>query len=117
MKARLQLLLRVSFLLSGFLMLMGGLSMLEQDKLAFAAIQLIAAALNLAILIRFKSTRLLKMLNKAILLMNVLVCASVGVDYTLAGKDYIQYVWFFAAVLSLVALQVRYNKDKKLHGT
>ena len=51
-------------------------------------------------------------LNRLVLLMISVVAVAVGFDLIAAGKQYIQYAWFFAALASLIALLVQLKKDK-----
>jgi hypothetical protein len=46
--------------------------------------------------------------------MNIIVCFSIAIDNMLADKNYIQYAWLAAAIMSLFALIMHYRKKKTL---
>ncbi len=101
---------KIAFFFNGFLFLMGGIGLIGEDKIAFGSIQILAGIINLAMLIRFKNETLKDRLNWLILLMNVIVALSVALDYHWAGKQYIQYAWVLAAVMSVVAMVVQWRR-------
>ncbi len=111
-KMRKEKLTRAAFLLNGFLFLMGGVDLVQNEKIVFAAIQLIASLLNFGVLAGFKNEKIKKNLNTLILLMNVVVSLSVGIDYHLSGKSFIQYAWYLAALVSIIALVVQLRKSQ-----
>ncbi len=110
-KNRLEL---VAFSLNGFLFLLGGVVLIDENKIVLGIIQLVSSLLNILMIVRIRNKKRVEKLNHAILVMNVIVCISVGIDYMLANKTYIQYAWFFAAVVSLVALIIQIRKKKTL---
>ena len=110
-KARLT---KIVFGLNGVLFLLGGITLLEEAKVVLALIQLIAAITNLAMLPRFIPEARKVYLSIIVLIMNVVVNASIFYDYLMAGKQYIQYVWLLAALLSVVALVVIVRRGR--HG-
>lgn len=109
---------KIVFALNGFLFLMGGVLLISDNKLIFGIIQLVASVLNIGMILKFRDDRTMKKLNYATLAMNVIVCTSIAIDNILVGKMYIQYIWFFAAFMSLVALTIQVKKTKILpnHG-
>lgn len=108
---------RIAFALNGSLFLMGGILLAGDDKYAFALIQILAAVLNIAMLLRITNSKTVNKLNYAILIMNVVVCLSIAIDSFMVGKSYIQYAWIIAAVVSFVALliQVKKNRSRSEH--
>lgn len=106
-KARLQ---KIAFVLNGSLFLLGAYGMWEQGKWLFASLQLAAGVLNLLMLLAVLRQRYSHTMASLLLLMNVLVAVSVAVDYFLAGKDYIQYVWLLTALISAVVLLLRWRR-------
>lgn len=103
---------RLVFALNGFLFLLGALDPWQQGKFLFGSIQLIAGLINLALLPSFLSERAKARLNRWVLLMNVVVAISIGLDQIASGKQFIQYAWFLAALGSLIALLIRLRKDR-----
>ena len=101
---------RIAFALNGSLFLLGGILLLGDSKYAFAIIQLLAAVLNIAMLLKIRSTKTVNKLNYAILIMNVIVCLSIATDSFMSGKSYIQYAWILAAIVSFVALLIQRKK-------
>lgn len=97
--------------------LMGGVSLLEEGKTLLATIQLVAAGTNLAMIPRFIPDQKKRYLGMVVLAMNVVVNGSIFYDNLVAGKNYIQYVWLLAAVMSLVALVVMYRKEGASSGS
>lgn len=103
---------RIVFALNGFLFIMGAIDPLSQGKLLLGGIQLLAGISNLAFLFSLRKGEPNLWLNRLVLLMNVVVAITVGFDQIAAGKQYIQYAWFFAAFASLVALFIQVRKEK-----
>jgi len=108
---------KIVFGLNGVLFLMGGVSLLEEGKTLLATIQLVAAGTNLAMIPRFIPDQKKRYLGMVVLAMNVVVNGSIFYDNLVAGKNYIQYVWLLAAVMSLVALVVMYRKEGASSGS
>lgn len=104
----------IAYSLNGLLFLMGGVLLINDGKLIFATIQLLASILNIIMVLKIRKKRKIEKLNYIILAMNIIVCISVAIDYILANKSYIQFVWFFAAVLSFVALILQMKRKKSL---
>lgn len=103
---------QIVFALNSFLFIMGAIDPLSQGKLLFGSIQLLAGIANFAFLLTLKKEKTNLWLNRLVLLMNVIVAISVGLDQMAAGKQYIQYVWFLAALASLIALIVQLRREK-----
>lgn len=103
---------RVAFTLNSFLFVMGAIDPLSQAKWLFGCIQLLAGGANLAFLLTMKKEKVSLWLNRLVLLMNVVVAIAIGFNQIAAGKQYIQYAWFFAAFASLVALFIQVRKEK-----
>ncbi|GJM29303.1 MAG: hypothetical protein DHS20C17_19380 [Cyclobacteriaceae bacterium] len=98
-----------TFLLSGFLFILGGITLIEDDKLVLGGIQLLAGVFNLAIIL-FKNPVTKTKLEIVILVFNILVATTVAIDYIMEGRKFLQYAWFLAAFLSTVALVFRMKK-------
>ena len=113
-KTRKEKLLRFTFILNGFIFLMGGISAMGVGKLWLGAPQLLAGIFNLLMVVQFLGTNPKKYINYLIYLMNAVVAIFVCMDYIQSGTQYIQYVWMFVAVMSLFALVVSYTKENKL---
>ncbi|SRX74504.1 hypothetical protein [Aequorivita antarctica] len=105
-------LFRFSFLLNAFIFLLGGLSLLEEGKYALAILQFVTALFNLFMLLKRISPKRRITLNYIILILNILVAASVALDYYFMGKEKIKYLWFFAAFMYTVALIVKVRKQR-----
>ena len=109
-KARLQ---KMVFVLNGSLFLLGSYDLLGQGKLLFAVLQALAAALNFIMLLSIARQRYSKTMSTLLLLMNVLVALSIAFDYHFhQGKEYIQYAWVLAALISVLALVLKLKKEK-----
>lgn len=100
----------IVFVLNGILFFLGGIGLLGEGKVLFGAIQLVAGTSNLAILLGTRKSHRRHIINLVILLMNVLVAGSIAWDYTLAGKQYIQYAWLVAALMSTAAFAIQLRK-------
>ena len=100
------------FALNSFLFIMGAIDTFSQGKILFGGIQLLAGIANFAFLLSLKKEKISLWLNRLVLFMNVVVAIAVGFDQIAAGKEYIQYAWFFAALASLVALLLQIRKEK-----
>ena len=103
---------RIVFALNSFLFIMGAIDPLSQGKMLFGGIQLLAGISNFAFLLSLRKEKPNFWLNRLVLLMNVIVAIFVGLDQIAAGKQYIQYAWFFAAFASVVALFIQVRKEK-----
>ena len=104
-------LFRFSFLLNAFIFFIGGLSFLEEGKNTLAILQFVTALFNLFMLLKRLSPQLRIKLNYLILLLNILVAASVALDYHSMGRGAIIYPWIAAAIIYTVALIVQYRKN------
>ncbi|MCB0628586.1 MAG: hypothetical protein R2824_25730 [Saprospiraceae bacterium] len=104
--------IRAAFILNGGLYLLGMSGLISDGKWLFAGLYLLAGLANLAMLIRFKEERLKNGLNFFILFLNVVVAFYTAVDYHLSGKQYVQYAWVLAGLMSVVALVIQYRKRK-----
>ncbi|MCB0476114.1 MAG: hypothetical protein KDC69_10575 [Flavobacteriaceae bacterium] len=93
--------LRFLFLLNGALFILGGIGLLQDEKIILAIFQLLAAALNIGMFANFKRQKNKKSLELAILGMNIIVALSIGFDYLFSGKSYIQYAWFLVAIITV----------------
>lgn len=100
----------IAFLLNGILFLMGGILLINDGKLTFATIQVLASILNIIMVFKIRNKGKIEKLNYILLAMNIIVCIAIAIDYILEGKSYIQFVWIFAAILSLVALIIEMKK-------
>lgn len=105
-------LFRFSFLLNAFIFLIGALGLFEQGKNGLAILQFVTVLFNLYMFFKKLSPTKNRMLNYIILILNILVAASVAIDYHIMGKDRIKYLWFIAACMYLVALIVQVRKAK-----
>lgn len=105
-------LFRFSFLINAFIFFTGGLSLLEEGKYALAILQFVTALFNLFMLLKRLSPKRRITLNYIILILNILVAASVALDYYFMGKEKIKYLWFFAAFMYTVALIVQVRKQR-----
>lgn len=103
---------RVVFALNSFLFVIGALDPLSQGKWLFGCIQLLAGGANLAFLLTMNQEKVNLWLNRLVFIMNIVVAVAIGFDQMAAGKQYIQYAWFFAALASLVALFMQVRKEK-----
>lgn len=92
--------------------MLGGLSLLEEGKYALAILQFVTALFNLFMLLKRISPKRRITLNYIILILNILVAASVALDYYFMGKEKIKYLWFFAAFMYTVALIVKVRKQR-----
>ena len=113
-KTRKEKLLRFTFILNGFIFLMGGISAIGIEKLWLGAPQLLAGIFNLLMVVNILGANPKKYINYLIYLMNTVVAIFVCIDYIQSGTQYIQYVWMFVAVISLLAFLVIYTKENKL---
>lgn len=117
-KARL---VRAASLINGVLFLMGGIQLMGEDKLLYGTLQLLAAMLNLAMLVPFKNDGVKQKLNLAILFMNIVVSLSVAINYQRSGSSYIQYAWAAATVMAAFAFGVQLkritSRGKKVDNT
>ena len=110
--AKKQKLLRATAFLNGFLFLMGGFSFINDGKLLFGSIQLLASVLNI---LSGLNVSIVKKWGRALRLgigfLNVMVAATVAVDYYQSDTQYIQYAWAFAAIMNLIALFIQWRKE------
>ena len=91
---------------------MGAIDPLSQGKWLFGCVQLLAGGANLAFLLTMNKGKVNLWLNRLVLMMNIIVAIAIGFDQIAAGKQYIQYAWFFAAFASLIALFIQLRKEK-----
>lgn len=98
------------FVINGILFFLGAAGLFEDGKVVFGTIQLVAGICNMAILTSSKKSHRRHIINLVILLMNVMVAGSIAWDYTMAGKQYIQYAWLVAALMSLTVFAVQLRK-------
>lgn len=91
--------------------MLGAYSLISDQKLWFAIIQLIAAIFNFLMLIPVKNILVKHRISQLVFLMNVIVALSISIDSIQQGKQYIQYVWMVAALCSLIAL-ILFSKKK-----
>lgn len=107
-------LVSITFAINGFLFLMGGLSLIFEDKIIFGMIQLLASMLNILMIVKIRSEKPIVKLNLGVLVMNVIVCISIALDNMLADTSYIQYAWIVAAMASLVAFFIQIKRKKSV---
>lgn len=101
-----------AFALNAILFLIGGIMLLRASDFLLAAILLLAFILNASRLFKMKERREIENMNYSIMVMNVIVCLSAGMENS---QSYFQYVWYIAAILSVVVLVIDYNsKSGKL---
>ena len=105
-------LIKIAFLLNGLLFLVGGIVLINEGKLIFGIIQILASILNITMILKIRNKKTIEILNYLILAMNIIVCISIAVDNILANKSYIQFAWIIAAIVSLVAIIVQIKKRK-----
>ncbi len=98
-----------TFILSGVLFTMGGLLLIAESKIWFGLLQLAAGIFNFGA-VAFRKKAIRARLELVVFLFNILVALSVAWDYMLAGKQYLQYAWFMAALLSCIALIITVRK-------
>ena len=104
----------IAFVLNGMLFLLGAWGFINDQKLFFAAIQLLASLLNFGMIWNLRKGLNKSWLELTILFMNIIVALTVAIDYIQAGKTYIQYAWFFAAFMSAIAFLIKANNNRKV---
>ncbi len=103
---------RVTFLLNGFIFIIGGTDVIQDNKVLFGIFLLSAAILNLSILIKFSKEKIRATLGKLILLVNIIVAFVTAVDYFISGKKYIQYAWLLIAIMSAIVFGMQLKKER-----
>ena len=92
---------------------MGGIGLITDNKLIFGFLQILASVLNIYMLINFKNEKPTKNNELSVLILHIIVCISISVDFIHSGKLYIQYAWMIAALMSMMALVMQFRKKKK----
>jgi len=83
-----------------------------EDKPVFGIIQILASVPNFGVLLSSRNKTANEALKFSTLVMNIIVCLSIGIDAVLSGKTYIQYAWFLAALISTIALVIQLKKGR-----
>ena len=68
---------------------MGGIVLIGDNKLVLGILQLLAPILNISMIVKIRNEKTSEKLNYAILVMNVIICISISIDYMLANTSYI----------------------------
>ena len=98
------------FLLNGVLFLLGGIGLYQEHKPTLSILHFIAAFFNLSMSAN-KLGKKTRARNAYIIhSMNIAVAAFIALDFFLAGRNYIQYAWLLASLLSAVALVIHYRQ-------
>jgi ABC-type transport system involved in cytochrome c biogenesis permease subunit len=100
------------FLLNGLLFLLGGIGLVQENKIVVGIPHFMAAFLNLSMLANMLTRRMRAWADYVVYAMNIVVASFIAVDYFLMEKKYIQYVWILAAIMSFVALLGHYRREK-----
>ncbi len=90
-----------AFALYGILFFIGGMILVQKNDFLLAAILILAFILNVSRLFKVKDRRELENINYSIVVMNIIVCISMGIDRL---DSSIQYLWYLGAILSIVVL-------------
>jgi len=103
---------RIAFILNGFLFLMNGIVLINDNQLVFGLLHLVAVIFNFGMLYNFKNFKVNESFDYIIFVLNIIICIIVAIQYIEAGKSYIQYAWFIAALFSTIALILKIKKRK-----
>ena len=106
----------ITFLLNSFLFALTGFDVISDAKVSLGLVYLLASFANLIMGLSSNKEKLRAILHYIVLFMNVLVALSLGIDSIVAGKNYIQYAWFLAALMSLIALILQWKRRKITEG-
>ncbi len=104
--------IRISYLMNALLFFLGGFEFLGNDRLFFAIIQFVASSLNLIGVIVALNPMFGFRFKQSLLVIDIFVAMSVAVYYSDIGKQYIQYAWAVASIMSLVALIILSRKER-----
>lgn len=104
--------LKIGFILGGFLLLINGVVLISQTKLVYGAVHLFASILNFGMLLNFKATGLKQKLEDAIFIMNSILSMLIAIDYIQDGSNYIHYAWILSSILFLLALVYKKLKTR-----
>ena len=63
--------------------------LIGDNKLVLGILQLLAPILNISMIVKIRNEKTSEKLNYAILVMNVIICMSISIDYMLANTSYI----------------------------
>ena len=103
---------RIVFILNGLLFLLAAFDYASQTLWAFTTLHFTAAMLNLSMIKKFRSEKRKELFSYGILLMNIIVPIALAMDCIAQGKQYIQYAWFLAALMSTVVLILKIIRRK-----
>lgn len=104
--------IKTTFILNAFLFLLGGIDLIELQQPIFGSLHLLAGFCNLLLVITFKNEAIKRKLNYLVLIFNCIVATIIAINCFNNGKQYIQYVWILAAVLSLFVLLMQLKQEK-----
>lgn len=104
--------IKITFILNAFLFLLGGIDLIELQQPIFGSLHLLAGFSNLLLVITFKNEILKKKLNYLVLIFNIIVATTIAINCFNNGKQYIQYAWILAALLSLLVLLTQLKQQK-----
>ncbi|QAA80606.1 hypothetical protein EI546_02165 [Aequorivita sp. H23M31] len=104
-------LMKGAFAINGLLFLIGGITQLKMGDYLLAAILLLAFLLNLSRMFKLKERRELENMNYSIMVMNVIICISAGMENS---DSYFHYGWYLMAIFSAVVIVIDYNRKGKL---
>ena len=108
-RARLQ---KFSYILNSLVFFSGFWSMFENEAYIHSAILLIATFLNL-FLYKYKAYRDSIRIIVLIQIINAATALLTAYDYFLKGSNYIHFLWFFAALVSLAVIPLFIQRQQK----
>ena len=103
---------KIAFIINGFLFLMNGIVLINENQLLFGLLYLLAVIFNFGMLYNFKNFKVNESFDYVIFVLNIIISIIVAIQYIQAGKSYIQYAWFIAALFSTIALILKIKKRK-----
>ena len=99
-------LIRMSFLLNGFLFVLGALELITSGRVPFGLFQGGIAVMNFLLYSKGREAITKKLLTYGILIANIVVYLTTVSEKVNAGKQLVQYAWLIAAIMTTVALIV-----------
>ena len=100
------------YIINGLLFLMEGITLIYKHEIAWAIMHLAASMFNILVIFMAWNRRAFKYFNYLILVLNIVFCTYTSINSALSGKQYIQYVWLLASILTLVALIIQVRRHK-----
>ncbi len=101
---------KFGFILGAFLFLLSGINAISEGQYVFAAIQILAAILNIGMLFQFNNARKRQIGEMLIFLLNSIIALVIAIQYIQSGTQGIQYVWLVTALLYLVVMLIKKRK-------